>query len=415
MDKYRSVRATRKIARLARRALKSALNGSHGEATETDDLKKGQRKGQSKNKNKNKQRKQRVRVQRPISQPHNIFKLGTCAKKFAIAMARPFSNEAYGACIPIAPSRPSQKVHAIQRFVMNTGVANVGFVLLSPCLANDAVNIYTTGTNFGGTDMSPVVTGALTTSTGGVTPLVCSTLPYTKADLLGSGDNNAAVSGRIVSVGIRITYAGTELNKGGWGYAYVDPDHSNLWGESIATLGSREGANVIHVSSKPIELSCGPIDAQEYAYDASQYLGPGSSSAAYTLAGCYPMSGLDYISPAAQAGPYPIGSAPIAIIINSTANNPFYVEVITHAEYIGLKCEGRTTANTCDSVGMEAVQNAQAMAQEENRQYGKPYGTRLLEFLDVTTNAANAVQSAFMTVSDSLRSTRSGRGDLRLL
>lgn len=409
------MRATREIARSARRAHKNALNGSHGEATETDDLKKGQRKGQGKNKNKNKQRKQRVRVQRPISQPHNVFRLGACAKKFAIAMARPFSTEAYGACIPLAPSRPSQKIHAIQRFVMNTGTANVGFILMSPCLANDAVNIYTTGSTFAGTDLNPVITGALTTSTTGVTPLVCSTMPYAKADLLGSGDNNAAVSGRIVSVGIRITYAGTELNKGGWGYAYVDPDHSNLWGESLTSMGSREGARVIHVDSKPVEISCGPIDSEEYAYDASQFLGPGSASAAYTLAGCYPMSGLDYISPAAAAGPYPIGSAPIAIIINSTHANPFYVEVITHAEFIGVKCEGRTTANTCDTVGMEAVQNAQAMAQEESKSYGKPYGTRLLEFLDVTTNAANAVQSAFMTVSDSLRSTRSGRGDLRLL
>jgi len=63
--------------------------------------------------------------------------LSHCAAKYAVAISDPWSPEADGACIPRAPSRPSQKIKLFNR--VNVTISSNGYtpIYFMPCFAND--------------------------------------------------------------------------------------------------------------------------------------------------------------------------------------------------------------------------------------------------------------------------------------
>lgn len=241
-----------------------------------------------------------------------------------------------------------------------------GYLLISPTLANDAPFAwYTINTvsNGGQATFTTTATGA--TSTTGVGAVTMSALPYTAAQLSGSSSDNSSVQGRMVSCGVRVWYSGTELNKGGTITAYVDPSHSNLYGETIASIGARREASVCPITEVPYEFSIYGIDSSEYEYETGQYLG-NASAATYKLAASFPYSGIEWLSAADVAGSFNNGSAPAIIFFEAAAPNvSFRYEIVAHCEFVGSLAEGKTTVSTADTVGVEIVQNAASHATAE--------------------------------------------------
>jgi len=90
--------------------------------------------------------KQKTRARNPIQANMLALSqkgLSVCAAKYARALADPWSPESDGACIPKAPSRPSQKLKLFTRFVVAGPQATSASqtyipVFFMPCLAKDS-------------------------------------------------------------------------------------------------------------------------------------------------------------------------------------------------------------------------------------------------------------------------------------
>lgn len=154
--------------------------------------------------------------------------LDECVKGYAHTLLDPFSGPA--TCLPYPPSIPSMKMKVFARGTAYTGTNNVGFVSVKPTLAYDAANpnlaVCFTGKTFATNSISH------TTATVGVTGVNFNS-PFALADF-----SSDYLSWRIVSMGIRLKWVGTELDRGGICYALQHPDHLSLSGFNSATMGA---------------------------------------------------------------------------------------------------------------------------------------------------------------------------------
>jgi len=151
-----------------------------------------------------------------------VVPLSECAAKYAIAVTDPWNPKAIGSCVPAGNPRPSMKVNTLTRFTMTVGTNGTGFVLLMPCLAKDSTCVvYTNGvgaTSYqgSGATLNWLNTGpALAT---GVALLSNSVLPFATNELFqeySEVGESQGVNGRIISLGVSATFAGTAMNTGG--------------------------------------------------------------------------------------------------------------------------------------------------------------------------------------------------------
>jgi len=150
--------------------------------------------------------------------PKIALKVSDCSMRYMAALCNPFLAEP-GACVPcdLFPL-PSQKIRAFTRgsFQLSTS-HGVGFILAAPCSANNtaALAFTTAGSIF---DTGTLVNSTITNNQ---TQLLAG-LPYTTAQV------SALVQARVVSMGLRIRYAGTEASRSGTIVAYEDQDHQGL-------------------------------------------------------------------------------------------------------------------------------------------------------------------------------------------
>ena len=81
--------------------------------------------------------------------------ISECTLKYGRAMADPWSEAAMNACVPV-PAGLTQKVSGFIRGTANIGQQGIGFVLVSPCITNDAGTIVATNGTYNDVAVNPV-------------------------------------------------------------------------------------------------------------------------------------------------------------------------------------------------------------------------------------------------------------------
>lgn len=264
--------------------------------------------------------------------------MSTVATKFFTSVIDPWHPEAMHASVPSKVVGPSYKTRTVFRTVMTCGSSGLGQVIWAPTLANNqnCVNVSNASTFSSETfaAQATAATGTIWAQMGG--------LPFTVANLTTASDANN-VSGRIVAGGIRITYAGTESNKGGIYSMISFPDRSPVHGlgpSSTPSIGSFSLANVRAVDRKPLADSVFGLNPNEISFgneneeSTSRLIYPLSNGASYdTYIPCI-------------LGIYVSGAA---------AGSTFEVEIIQHSEYVGRGATNFVSASSADSAAYEQL------------------------------------------------------------
>lgn len=271
--------------------------------------------------------------------------LHPCTMKYFAACVNGFSQEAYGACIPVYPSRASDKYHSKLRGTMSIGTAGNGFIAVAPCLANDTPCVFHTINTFPGTTVSINTTNP----TVGVFSNSLAT-PFTKAQYVDGGIyKGPSVAGRIIGGTLRWRYTGTNDKFGGQAFAYVSPDHSNLHGVNIPTLGARDETVVIPCSRSWSSISISGNDTEEI-----EYPGLHEQNGDEALRLTYPLSSHQF----ANDQSLDTGGVPLVMMFAGAAGVSFEFQYIQHMESHGALCANSVTRNHIDITGLGHVQEA---------------------------------------------------------
>jgi uncharacterized protein YeaC (DUF1315 family) len=292
---------------------------------------KGGRKPRRKNQNKSKkpaQKQKKKNTARPRKAPKGArqraaqFHLSMCAKDYLSVLTNPFQFIPRGVCIPDLYDSPSKKERMLSRGFFVCGAAAVnGFVMVDTAsLAfKDLLAIYASNGSYV-SDGFPV-----TNATTGVTAGANAQAPYTSAQV-GVGQGN--VQYRIVGVGLRIRYTGTELNRGGRIIPFRHPQNAPFAGYTVSSV---LGFNQVGTSVVDRRWHCVayiPIDSSDYEYKTTTVAG------SVTNIGC-------------------IGF----ITTNSGGTTPtqYEWEVVSYVEYTGTV--DNVTPSHSDIGGMSAIRN----------------------------------------------------------
>jgi len=264
--------------------------------------------------------------------------------KFMAALIDPWSDIALGASIPARTAGPSYKVKTTARFIVTAGAASgtngYGSIVFAPSLASDrAFAVYSSTSAFAGDSLTVADSGATMSS-------AFMNLPATATQLYNQAQAGS-MSGRIVSFGYRITYTGTESNKGGVYYMVSFASRASVAGMTATTLGAFPQCNVRAIDRNRLSDVTYPLSEIESAY----------SNAEQTIEGrvYYPFSNGDSftITSGSEAIPGTLG-----ILINSTVGNTFEVECVQLSEYIGRGAQQFATQSYSDSKSFEDLVTA---------------------------------------------------------
>lgn len=205
------------------------------------------------------------------------YVLGHCAQKYAASLADPFSGPP-DACMPVTPAVLSRKARFfIRTQLVTSATSGDGFCTMQPFAGNNgstaAGNI---GTAAAYTSSSSYVGGG-----GAGIPVLDPAI----AGVIGNNHNGdyaiasfTSLYSRLVSMGFRIRYAGTELNRGGRIVLLEDPEHNTLANTTLTNLLANEKTKEHKIGTDWVTLcTTGPTLPSEYDYLAGPYLPYGSS------------------------------------------------------------------------------------------------------------------------------------------
>lgn len=288
--------------------------------------------------------------------------LSLCAMKYALAISQPFHPSARSACIPCAPSLPSQKVTSFNRQPISLNVNGYAAAYIHPCMANNGALIsYSNGSVWAGasntgfhavTVVNVLTTGALIASP--------TNLPYNSNDLItNSATGNASVFGRIVSVGVKVSYTGTTLNESGLYSIYSSSTHENVsaMATSPVIVGQLQEAEICGISRNVCYASTTTTNTREYSYSNSN-LTSSSTEFLYPYSNGDTVQGVNLLTYALNG--HNIGSPVIAIHMTGVAGSTFLIEVIQHIEYAGPATSALATNSELDINGFNVVNAAAA-------------------------------------------------------
>lgn len=265
-----------------------------------------------------------------------------CGLKYFQAIANPFAMEAIGVCVPTSPARPSQKCTVRGRFIHTVGENDYGYVLIAPCLANNAPSFFSTAATYNGTP-------AIALEASACEAINATNMPHVQDSFYqGSTSAKPLLNGRIISVGVRWRYVGTMLDQGGRVYAYTEAQHGNLNYTYSTSIASRA-----EVLSNPVTtewtthvLTAIDQNEQDYANSSSARWNDANEAkiqAIYPFSSGMNMGGM---------GDAYIGGAPSVLIFHSKAGNQFEIEYVIHSEYIGIYAQQNLTASHSDIVAV---------------------------------------------------------------
>lgn len=277
-----------------------------------------------------KTKKQKPRRQKGKRVPRGPM-LSECAMKYKAAVARPFSVDAIGACLPFPPDRDSLKATGLTRFPLIADASGNAFCLFAPTIVNDKICAWINST----TGTIPVTVAVVDTPPANYAAYGMTGLPFSASAISG-----ATIQGRIVSVGFRITYNGPVTAMSGLYFSYCDPQHGNLnlAAYNYAGLFSTLETKIKRVTADAFEQGFTIVNPAEQAYVGNkEYIGSAGTIGS-DLVALYPWSGgqdINYKGPN-TAGYLANGGAPIVFGVNgASAGSAYYVELVTHVEYTG--------------------------------------------------------------------------------
>lgn len=141
--------------------------------------------------------------------------------------------------MPCTPGAPSLKTWSFARGEFATGTTGFGFIMISPRdgVTADRDAIWCSSATYAGTTTTTAAAGVVAARTNS---------PYLASSF---SANDTGSRYRVVSVGLRIRYSGTSLNRGGFVLSLHHPQHNDLNG---LTYAQADGFNVA-VRNRPKE------------------------------------------------------------------------------------------------------------------------------------------------------------------
>jgi len=270
--------------------------------------------------------------------------MSECARLYAIGIVNPFSfvdatatsqNQSLGLghlgqyelpCLPNFPTLKTLRFSSFARGTMLTSTDGTGVIVFAP---QRAANNYLVTNNSNCpifvSNATAVVPGFPTLDTGAalatwITPLSLNT-GYAVSQLV------APINYRVVGSGIRIRYAGSEMNMGGIIHCVEEPNHASLSGLTAAQVSSYESYFRAPVTRNWTDLVYTPTQQLELDMAVDPIIGT------YTN---------HYMG---------------MLIASAVASSLFEWEVVTLFEINGTIIRGMTYSET-DMRGFEMVQNA---------------------------------------------------------
>lgn len=248
------------------------------------------------------------------SQVRRMFKLGNCAEKYGLSLMDPFEGPA-DACMPVTPAMNSRKMRPFVRGQLSTSsTTGFGFLIANMlAFANNVSTAWKSGATYAGSTLA--ITGT------GVTVLT------SNSDMASSAFGDGLANYRLVSMGMRVRYRGSELNRGGRVVVLEEPDHAQLVGLTVDQVLAYEKAKEFEVDGKWCTLLfSGPVSPEEYDYQSSTVI-------------------------ATISNPY------MAIIVeaaSATTSVTYDYEIFWNYELIGPTVRGKTTSDA-DDVGASVI------------------------------------------------------------
>lgn len=191
-----------------------------------------------------------------------------CAKSYFQSLLDPYDSPP--GCLPIFPALPSLKGKCWVKGTMSSGIGSTAFISVHPQIANDTTIANSRSVIWSNSNWAPARSPTIaerTLSTAGIDTANFNS-PFTYSQFnTGSG----AVEWRPVSIGVRVRYSGTELNRGGTIYAIEEPDHMDLNNEGVAGLMAYPKCYRAHVTREWTTCNWLPKRATEVEYTALSY------------------------------------------------------------------------------------------------------------------------------------------------
>lgn len=286
----------------------------------------------------------RIITRTPGSRTYLGASVRPCTQMYLASLVDPTGDESMGACIPVGMPVPSQKTRAVQRGTFNLGTTGYGFIIAAPVISNDNSGmLFSTTASVGGS-------GTVLSSFSNVGTNNQTTQPYSHTQLAGTG-----VQGRLVSMTVRIKYAGTEANRNGLIFAVEDPDHQDLNTITHATFGVYDNVSVTRPYGSgawhQINWS-GPCTQNEMQWTNFEYANNTNSSY------------------------YPLGFA-----IAGNINDLYEYEVWQNCEYCGRLAIGKTISDS-DNEAAGIAQGAAKKAASTQPLQPSMAGTVVRDFLE---------------------------------
>lgn len=282
-----------------------------------------------------------------------------CTKRFLTSLRDPFSPDAVGACVPNG-GPPTRKVTVRGAFTAASGTSAGGhrcWIGISPSVANDAVSFWHTNSDCPDATLTPATDVANPVPKTGWSQVNAPT-PYPSSAFQTSFPPETVVNetplGRIVSVGVRVEYIGTELNKGGMYTCFYNSEGTSLYGATATSMFTNADSSRMRVAEdKPCTLVLYPnTDSQMSLEWAERYTSyPGAANGNSIL---FPLGvGLGFST---FSTTLLVGAMSGAICIDCPVGGMnFNVEYVMHLEYAHGSAANMATPNPSDPVGMELV------------------------------------------------------------
>jgi len=289
-------------------------------------------------------------------------RMSTCAAKLAAAIADPFSEEARGACFPLYPAPDSHKVTAFSRIEGAIGTAGFGFVAVNPSIANNAPSYFVSGSTY--TRPRAAILTAANVLEVGVTSGSHNS-PYTAENLIRTNnESEAQLSGRVVAVGLRMTYTGTTLNQSGLCVALQHPTHGNLSGIHSSGMQEFSESDICPFTRKPCTLALSPCGVSEAGYPGPsestniRILYPWNPDGRFHTAWENPTLP-SYTNTITVDGVSVTTGAPMAVMmVSGVPGSTFHVDIVYHLEYTGRLTAAASTPNSVDVSSVYAILTA---------------------------------------------------------
>lgn len=258
------------------------------------------------------------RNQRKIPRTAAHDSLSPCVRDYATALVDPFDGPL--TCIPSSfPPIPSWKTRVWCRGTLSTGTNGIGFAFVNPknIFVNNTGSILTSGVTYAGTGFpnSAADVGTIQNATNA---------PYAAAAI--SDANPLGVQFRMVSVGVRCWYTGSELNLQGEMISFRQPDNNSAAGLTTTQLLQFGSTRRAQVTSERATLECRWIPTK-----------PSELEFQGTIDG--------------------VGSMGITVTGPASSANIFGFEVFGICEYIGATVTSRSPSHA-DPAGFAAVLTA---------------------------------------------------------